>query len=312
MNPMALIRHIVKKDARRLRLPLAGWAALMAGRGLLGAYLLQAPGLGSDTLDRLAMVDSWLRMIQVVIAYGLAGWIFLEDPAADARAAWLTRPIPGWRLLVAKAAGVGLLVCVLPVVVALPWWLSCGFGWSALATAGATTLFWYACPAALAAALASLTGSYRRFFLYTLLVGLAATTYILVLLALRSSQWPNVLLARTVGARIWVVGAWVLLIGGVTTAHQLTTRRTRSAWVLFLVGVVAVVGPAQLWPWGVIDGRGVTRRTSVPVTGGVSVQSVDAVIAPGRRVPPTPSKPDVLELDFLTSVNRPPDSYARA
>lgn len=120
--------HIVRKDTRRLALPVAVWLAFQAGAL---AWFEQAPGfLASDVSTWLYGYGLWIE--QIVIVQGLFGFVLvgvlmLEDPARGSDVFWRTRPISGARLLAAKGLAAGLMFVVAPVVVLLPLWLALGF-----------------------------------------------------------------------------------------------------------------------------------------------------------------------------------------
>jgi len=70
----------------------------------------------------------FLIAIESLLTFALVPAFIHEDPLVGSVAEWQTRPIWGARLLAAKLLGLGLVLCVMPVLIGLPWWLSCGYG----------------------------------------------------------------------------------------------------------------------------------------------------------------------------------------
>jgi hypothetical protein len=306
---MRLLWHIIKKDARRVRWPLALWIAVMAGRYGLGALLLRGRNFDAGGLQRLAADDDWLWRLQIVFAYLLAGWIVQEDLLVDTRVFWLTRPISRLRLLGAKLFGVGLLLCVLPAVVALPWWLACGYGWREVAGAAAETVFWHAVLVSVAVALACLTDEMGQFVLYSFTLALVAGTYAIILVAVKlkwSEAWLAPLADGVVQTRVWICAVWVLLICGLTVTHQYLTRRTWSSWILLVAGFIAIVGPVQFWSWD-LSGWIRAKPATVPVINGVSVEYIDAQFMPA---PAETNGDNRARLDIVVRLIGVPDRYA--
>ncbi|MBS0657268.1 MAG: hypothetical protein JSR82_03350 [Verrucomicrobia bacterium] len=147
---MKLIWQIVAKDLRSQRSLIWLWVALLASKYVLGCALISRVGtasvLRSGTIAELASSLQDLEFVGAVLAFALV----LEDPLVGERVFWRTRPIAGWRLLAAKALGLGLVFLGLPVLVALPWWLICGYGGREVAVASAETMASHA-PAVLCA-----------------------------------------------------------------------------------------------------------------------------------------------------------------
>jgi hypothetical protein len=130
--------YIVRKDTRRLALPVAVWLAFQAGAL---TWFAQAPGfLTNDVSTWLYGFGLWAQQILIVQAlfgFVLVGVLMLEDPARGSDVFWRTRPISGSRLLAAKGMAAALLFVVAPAIVLLPIWLGLGFS---VAEAGGAVL----------------------------------------------------------------------------------------------------------------------------------------------------------------------------
>src|SRR5437867_4305877 len=113
---MATAGHILVKDVRRLRLPIALWLAVVVVRGwLVGSAIGSAPGdLGAGAL--IEVVETVLPLLEIVFVCVLVVLAVQQDPLVGTDAFWLTRPIARRALLASKLEFVALVV-VLPQVV---------------------------------------------------------------------------------------------------------------------------------------------------------------------------------------------------
>ena len=168
---MTLTWNILAKDLMRMRAAILAWAGVMALKILFYAGVSGA--FGSPNLPWLVRLGQepvpLIRgCIEPLIAFVLVGWMVYEDPLAGSDAFWVTRPISGARLLGAKALGAVLLFVVLPILVNLPWWLSCGFGPAQVARAAVPMAAEYGSVVVIGMGVASATTSFPRYFLWTI------------------------------------------------------------------------------------------------------------------------------------------------
>lgn len=125
---------ILRKDGRRLWVPLALWGALITARHVTDWRVATAIAEDGVWIERMKIFASLLSIFEKIVSYVLAGMLVLEDPAIGSTAFWLTRPISGWRMFGVKLLGlVGL--SLWPMLVSLPWWLVSGFDETPLAIA---------------------------------------------------------------------------------------------------------------------------------------------------------------------------------
>jgi len=232
--------QIVWKDCRRLRWPLLFWAALMAGQFFLGAQILRQVESEPIVLRRTLEMFDGLRLIlwvgQVFFGYMLVGALVQEDPLADQRAWWVTRPISGARLLGAKLAALALCFWVLPLVVMLPWWLNRGYDLREMGLAslqltvaqGVLTLF--------AFGLATLTTSLTRFVVANGVLIFAWICCMTTILADAPPVAPFVSLTRFCLALLVA-----LLTLAAISVHQYLTRRTLRSWAILAAGFVLML-----------------------------------------------------------------------
>jgi hypothetical protein len=168
---MRLTWHIFAKDLLRLRLPLILWGLLMAAK--VAFYAAIAGVFGPPNLEWLGhMMDAPILVIrstiEPLIAFVLAGCLIYEDPLVGTDPFWVTRPISGGRLLGAKILGAGILFVLLPVLINVPWWLSCGFGDPEMVRAAVPMAIKYSMVVAIGMACASATDAFPRFFLWAI------------------------------------------------------------------------------------------------------------------------------------------------
>ncbi len=259
---MKLIWHIVLKDLARLRRWLVLWVALYALQIGLGFALLFGGGFDLDWPVWLQLTSAALILLQVVTGLIALCQLVHEDRLIGTDVTWRTRPLSPARLLAAKLVGAGLWFGLLPVILMVPWWLACGFGWpelwrAALVAAGCQALiivpaFW----------LASLTDTISRFLLW-LFVGTVALITIMLTFSVApttSASSPELNLAR-----IWAAVAIALATGVGVTVHQFLARQRVASVAISVFGLAAALLALAFWPW---TGAGLRPRPrhSAPVS----------------------------------------------
>jgi hypothetical protein len=245
---MNLTWHIVKKDLRALRWPLALWTLLIAAKLGLGVAMLTGEGGASvdwfPTLDNISMLLAGLQGMSFILVAAL----IQEDLLVGTSAFWVTRPISGGRLLAAKLLGIGLIFGVLPVLVNLPWWLGCGYGWHEIGWAVLETVGFNAIFALIGLLWAVVTDGYGRFLMWTLVMLIAIPSIAggisMYLTRIHAAQPAGLMWARTAVA----LSLAVLGVGGMVV-HQFLTRRTVRSVIAIVVtaGLISAVG--LWWPW---------------------------------------------------------------
>jgi hypothetical protein len=134
----------------------------------------------------------------------------------------------------------------MPVLIGLPWWLSCGYGWGEVGRAAAETISVQAVIGLVALPLAALTDGYGRFLLWTIVLLFSES-----IVSLIGSDLPG---ANSTAPEVWsarwsiIVGFAVVTALAVTSHHYLTRRRGRSV-ALLLAGLGAMLGVGCFWPW---------------------------------------------------------------
>jgi hypothetical protein len=116
--------HVVRKDARRLWLPLAVWAFLITSQHAADWWLQHLPTGDRMKVEWMGWFAKMLFVLPVGIGYVLAAGIVMEDPAVGSTAFWKSRPISGSRMLGAKVLGCCILLIGPPLVLGMPWWIA--------------------------------------------------------------------------------------------------------------------------------------------------------------------------------------------
>lgn len=244
---MNLVWHIAKKDLRSHWLLYAVWVGLLVSKVVI-CVLIQSPNSASQAWFEQMSLGYWLAVvIESALGFLLAAAFILEDGLVGSDMFWPTRPISGARLLAAKATGIGLLLCVVPVLVWLPWWSLGGFGLRDYAQSAFYVLAVQLLTVLPAVLFAILAGRSSRFLLALLL-----TVAVLFVLSFTKSvavgQNPAPSLAVST-VRFWIS----LAILGLTTVSviwiQFTTRQTKKAASLLAAGIVAMAAVTNYWPW---------------------------------------------------------------
>ena len=245
---MNLTWHIVKKDLRALRWPLVLWTLLIVTKLGMGVVLLTADGTEGEAW--FVRIDGTAKLLAALECAGfvLVAALVQEDLLVGTTAFWVTRPISGGRLLRAKLAGIGLVFGVLPLLVTLPWWLGCGYGWREIAWAAAETAALQAVVVLVGLLWAVVTDGLARFLMWTLvmLVAFPSIAGSIAVYHERTHASPG---SGVVATRIALVISLAVLGVLAVVVHQYLTRRTWRS-VSVIGGAVALIAAVALWwPW---------------------------------------------------------------
>ncbi len=245
---MNLTWHIVKKDLRALKWPLALWTLLIATKLGLGVALLTADGTEGQSwfirMDGFSKVLAGLECISFVLVAAL----IQEDLLVGTTAFWVTRPISGARLLRAKLCGIGLIFGLLPVLVTLPWWLGCGYGLREIAWAALETVVIQAIIVLLGLLWAVVTDGLGRFLMWTLVMYVAVPSFTFTVAYHVSRLHPGPS-GEVVGARVGVEIAIAVLGILLVVVHQFLTRNLWRSITMIGVAAGLIVAIGLWWPW---------------------------------------------------------------
>lgn len=256
---MNLVWHIVRKDTRRLALPLALWIVLIVVP--LAAFRFATPsfeghvGVAIDEIARMASI--WVRLltgIQLVFGYILAAALVLEDRLVDASAFWATRPIARGRLLAAKLVAAVLLFVVLPIVALLPVWLASGFGARDLALAAWHFMCMHGAATLVALTFASISRNLAQVLFWTIALVVAEIAAVV----LSASYFRGVPIAVRV-ARDTLAHVSLVPMFGFVLVQQFLTLRVPRAWVTLALAFVASLAIRATWPSSLGSGIEVAR-----------------------------------------------------
>ena len=246
---MNLTLHLVLNDLRRMRVWLVGWTGVLLLSPLIG-YVVATRDQSGVSEWHLPDQVTILTLLQVFVGYMLSLILLHEHRIVGTNQFWLTRPITRGRLLRAKAIGLFLTLGLWPAIVALPWWLWCGFSAGQLIDAAAETIVVMMLIALAAALMAVLTDSFARALLWTVVLvamlsfGLVYFTIVNVA-TVGAGREHSLVIARSIVA---VVAIAAVMLGVVVTQFFLRRR----GWWLGLAGALTMVllTAASRWPWG--------------------------------------------------------------
>lgn len=272
---MSLIWHIVRKDLRRLQLPLGLWLVLvLAHTGLL----LTAGGKVEDPANPAAFealryfANTW-GVIVSAVGFVLAAWLVMEDSLVVTTAFWPTRPISNARLLAAKALGAFLLFSVGPVLVLAPVWLGCGFSLRELAMAAWHWAAMQAVVSVAAFAIAGLTATSGQFLVR------AALAVVLLPLSLAFASGkifpPEKAISRGLDDACGKLVLGLLVVTPlVVIVHQFLTRRTARSWVLGGMGLGLMLAVRFTWGWDFSSSDVERAGAEQPEVGGIALANL--------------------------------------
>jgi len=238
---MSLTWNIVSKDLLRMRTAILAWAGLMVLKVLL--YAAVSGSFGPPSVAwLLALCQGPVVVVRAVleplVAFVLVGWLVHEDPLAGSDAFWVTRPISGSRLMGAKVVVAAALFVVLPILIDIPWWLSCGFGIDEISHAAVPVALEYGSIAVVGLGVASVTTSFPRYFLWTI-VGMAGLVAVHLMAADISSTGLGFQNTQAIGTsiaitRVIVLFSCMLLLCAEIGVHQFLSRHFRKSLVLVM------------------------------------------------------------------------------
>jgi len=247
---MSLVWHIVRKDFRRLRLPLALWLVLVLAHTALLASNLGGNQANPGSFEGLRYFANTWGVIVSAVGFVLAAWLVMEDSLVITQAFWPTRPISGARLLAAKVLGAFLMFGVGPALILAPVWLGCGFSLEQAARAAGALATPQVMLSAWAMAIAGVTATSGQF----LVRAVASVIIVQVGTAVALGKlFPSgrAVAAGVVESRTWLVVAVLIVTTLAMIGHQYLTRRTLRTWTLAGLGLGLVIAVRFVWFWDV-------------------------------------------------------------
>jgi len=232
---MTLLWHIVRKDARRLAIPLAAWAVLITAHQAAVWWLPQLPQDDRLGLQWMEWFTKMLFTLRLGIGYVLAAGIVMEDPAAGTNVFWKSLPVSGTRMFAAKALGCAVLLVIAPLLLGAPWWLLTSETGSGVPTMPAYLWQWHAAVAGLGMAVATFSGTANAFLGWT--VGLPAGALAASIMVTEQKQFsPGVIRAALADAprrmELAVAVIAVALLLAVAVRYQRRSLRVAGALVV--------------------------------------------------------------------------------
>ena len=241
---MKLTWHIIKKDLLRLKWVLVLWILLLiAANGMAAIQArLDAENSYPFYLTANVMATAFLPLI----AFGLVMGLLHDDPVVEVDAFWITRPISGGDLLIAKAAAL-ILFAMIPVLSSIPFWLSHDYRWTQLVFATKQMLYGYFAVVLLALPIAVLSATASKFVMHVL-IGASALFVLFIVLGLGKTGDGGLPRGELVQTKAWIIAVlWMATAIG-STCFQFTTRRTRRTVIVFGISVALQLAVAKWWP----------------------------------------------------------------
>ena len=229
---MKRVGHILRKDLVRLK-----WILLLWGIVLAGAHVLVGVQARLDAETHgifLALAKVIILGVVPLIQVGLLMSLVHDDSVVAVDVFWLTRPISGRELLMAKIMG-WLAIGILPVAVSIPLWVAHDLDWVQLGVATQQTLRTHLLIGIGALPFAMMSGSSSKFVM-SLIVGGGGMLLFSLLLRLGGESDEAPTPALLIQSRAWVV-SWIWIGTSVAVAiNQYLRRRTRVSVALLTVG----------------------------------------------------------------------------
>ncbi|HTC21722.1 MAG TPA: hypothetical protein VK859_12785, partial [bacterium] len=264
---MNLIRHMLKKDIRRFRLPIT-CGLLIAGLpvllGILDVQLASKDIQLHALLLKLYFWAAWAQAFFVILMTGIARG---EESPSSTTAFWMTRPISPGMVLKAKALFFGIFLVLVPLLSQSLLLALEGVTVRDIAYADLEMAFRLSESIALAWLLAAVTSNYGRFLIAAALVfplqWLSGCWMLIWKTLYTQSATPFRATALIVSDSI-VVAALTILGGAFLIIHQYRTRDTHRTVYSALAGLALLFLVQPLWKWNL-------QKPSIPRGAGESV-----------------------------------------
>ena len=249
---MTLVWHLLRADVRKHRVFLLAWVTLVT-TGAIAAVVLPLLAVGRGQTEAIAIAKTLYGVSGVLLGTLIVAQVIHAHSPVGSQAFWLTRPIPLWAVLSAKALLLVGVIVVLPMaaeaarmsaadmpvpkIVQVAFWF------------GAVQMLWLA----LAAAPAAITGTLPRYALLVVCGVAAVTTFIAIATAVQFARMEEVAFvvasrtASTDGGLLFMVLTWLAGVAVVTT--QFVTRSRAWSIASGLTLLAAAVLASYTWPW---------------------------------------------------------------
>jgi hypothetical protein len=227
MRRVPLVAHLIGKDLRAAAAVALIWIFLMSIEVALQLTGAAARPRQPGRPSLLVLLQNFLPFAEVAVAALIVSLVIHEDPLVDARAFWLTRPIPRGQLFLAKLIGIALTIlapALAALAVVLAWYHVPPVY---MMRAGFEVMLWLAFPLLLLTAAATLTSTLARYVM--LLVGVLICG--LAVIGLMESFRPPPLrvfearLPRFADPARIVIVTGLLIAGFFAAIHQCYRRR---------------------------------------------------------------------------------------
>lgn len=225
---MNMVKHIFKKDARRLRLPLAGWIitlALGVGISAVDATVVAGDFALQSTVQ---VIQSVVSIVQLILMILIVPMLIQDEPLSGTTAFWQTRPLRKNELMKSKFLFIGLFLILLPTLVKLTMLAANHVPTQYLLLAFPEILVKTTALVLVFTTLAVLT---RSFVHYALTVGAVFIAKMAldagIFIARQFGAFPNLQKLTSIsGQNENVVVLVVILLSLATIIHQVATRKT--------------------------------------------------------------------------------------
>ena len=254
---MNLILHIIRKDSWHLCFYLAGWLGL-----LISLCLVVRLGWG--------LHPEWIGvigMLKIVLLGLIISKMVQEDSPVGSTSFWLSRPVSGRQLLVAKSILLAVTLVIPTLLVEVMFLLFNGVIAFDILRSIPETLTYTLFAVAILMMLSALTRSLSQMVLLGLGFSVSMIVFLMVKAAifvpgnrldidpltrmtLRSSQWIGFFL-------------FLLTLAAIVVCLQYLTRRTKINAILSLAGLLSCILTFEMWTWDFVAALRRPERTVV-------------------------------------------------
>lgn len=231
------------------------WLGVLALKTAVGIYLVGHAELAGMDFNLIQAGFLTIAATDGALTFLMVGLLVQADSPAASDAGWMTRPISGARLFVAKVITIVLALILPAVLLALPWWWYCGLRGDALLVAAAELATLQVLIVAPVMAVASVTRTLAQLVVWSVVVIAGMVVAI------------GLVRGAAVGFRFVVLVVLLLALIAVVLPWHYERRRGKKTAVIFASGVVVSVFVANTSRWVVgstfVQMRGTAREPEV-------------------------------------------------
>jgi hypothetical protein len=251
-----MVAHLIRADVRRSWPLLCTWLVMTIVSAVMPCVIPMLAGGDSRLLSSLELPAGLIAVAYPLVLLVLVVHVVQTHPLVGTSAFWMTRPIPPRVLLASKAALLGVMAVVVPMIVEVVRMMIHGVPWIAQVGVAIDTALRHAFLLALLMLGAAVTRNMSRFLLMvgTTLASLAVLITILIVVESQGGRVPSSAgwsEPRDSTAGLLQTVLLIAALAGALLIQYVTRLRVRTAAVT-VAAMAAAVLFSNAWPWELV------------------------------------------------------------